>query len=263
VENEAVSPWIVVGAAVQGWAHEKLELPCQDALAYRALPGGILLAALADGAGSAERADLGASTAVAAALDTLAAGLELAAPEETGDWETLLRGAFAAARQALDWLAEEQAEPLREFATTLICAAAGSRLIVAQLGDGAVVGRTSQGELFAATRPQRGEYANETLFLTGEGALEQVEVQVIETGVDALAVMSDGLTRLALKLPAGDPHSPFFEPLFSFLERESTAGDGAVAETALANFLASERVNARTDDDKSLLLAVRKPPDSP
>lgn len=248
---------------MQGWAHEKLELPCQDALAYRALPGGLLLAALADGAGSAEHADLGAGTAVAAALDTLAAGLESSVPEEIGEWETLLHEAFSAARQALDRLSEEQAEPLREFATTLTCAAAGSRLIVAQLGDGAVVGRTEDGELFAATRAQRGEYANETLFLTGEAALDQVEVQVIETPVDGLALMSDGLTRLALKLPAGEPHTPFFEPLFAFLEHEGAVGDGVGAEAALANFLASERVNARTDDDKSLILAVRKRPELP
>jgi len=71
--------------------------------------------------------------------------------------------------------------------------------------------------------------------------------------VRALAVMSDGLTRLALKLPANEPHPPFFQPLFAF----ASAADGqAQAEEQLAAFLASERVCARTDDDKSLVIAV-------
>ena len=55
-----VLQWRVVAAAVQGVSHQRLDLPCQDALGYLVLPSGTLVVALADGAGSAQYSDQGA-----------------------------------------------------------------------------------------------------------------------------------------------------------------------------------------------------------
>jgi serine/threonine protein phosphatase PrpC len=250
--------WQVIGAAVQGLSHQKLGLPCQDALEYRCLPDGALLVALADGAGSATRAELGARAAVQAALDSLTFSLEQGLPSECCGWVELFWQTFASARAALIQLAEELDESLRDFATTLTClAATPDQLIVGQLGDGAVVARGADGLLETVTTSQRGEYANETYFLTQEQALEQVAIQVINLPVQALAVMSDGLTRLALKRPTNEPHLPFFKPLFDFVEARAPSNDGAQANETLAAFLASPRVCERTDDDKALVLALR------
>jgi len=250
--------WQVIGAAVQGLSHQKQGLPCQDALEYRCLPGGALLVALADGAGSAARSELGAHAAVQAAMDSLASSLEQSQPAECCDWVELLWKTFENARAALIQLAEEQDEPLAAFATTLTClAATPEQLIVGQLGDGAVVARGADGVLNTVTTSQRGEYANETYFLTQEQALEQVAIQVIDLPMQALAVMSDGLTRLALKRPTNEPHLPFFTPLFAFVEAWVPSNDGVRASEALEAFLASPRVCERTDDDKALVLALR------
>jgi hypothetical protein len=80
---------------------------------------------------------------------------------------------------------------------------------------------------------------------------------VINLPMQALAVMSDGLTRLALKRPTNEPHLPFFKPLFAFVEASAPSNDGAQASEALTAFLASPRVCERTDDDKALVLALR------
>ncbi len=144
--------------------------------------------------------------------------------------------------------------PERAYATTLTCVvAADNWLAVGQIGDGLVVAGEGD-DLFAVTHLQRGEYANETHFLTEAGALEQMVIEVIERPVSALAVMSDGLIRLALKLPSQEPHAPFFQPLFRVT---AAIKDEAEASRQLSEFLGSARVNARTDDDKSLVLAVR------
>ncbi len=250
--------WQVIGAAVQGLSHQKQGLPCQDALEFRCLPDGVLLVALADGAGSATRSEVGARAAVQAALDSLASSLESCQPANCCDWVEVFCDTFERARAALIQLSEERDEPLRDFATTLTCLAATSeQLIVGQLGDGAVVARGADGILDTVTTLQRGEYANETYFLTQEQALEQVAIQVINLPMQALAVMSDGLTRLALKRPTNEPHLPFFEPLFAFVEASTPSNDGAQANEALTAFLASPRVCERTDDDKALVLALR------
>jgi hypothetical protein len=61
--------------------------------------------------------------------------------------------------------------------------------------------------------------------------------------------MTDGLQLVAFDLATGVPHAPFFAPFFSFV-----AGDGEVAQ--LTEFLGSERVAERTDDDVTLAVAA-------
>lgn len=253
-EHQNSSSWHVIGAAVRGVSHEKNDLPCQDAQGYRLLPGGILLAALADGAGSASQSDQGASLAVDRLLEFLEASLSMELPIGAEGWRSLIEEAFGHSRQELLSLAEADGLPGREFATTLTgVIAVDGCLVVGQLGDGAAVAGNLEG-LFSASTVQRGEYANETFFLTQDDALDHLDVQVIERPVRLLALFSDGLMRLALRLPGYEPHLPFFRPLFEFA---AAADDGEQAAGSLAEFLASDRVNARTDDDKSLVLAVR------
>ena len=286
--------WQVVSAAVSGSSHRRQGIPCQDAVDYRIiknnrLPDSILLVALADGAGSAPLAEKGAQWAVEAAMQAmesrLADGLPKALPfepDEAGwedsqldDWErtvleiqgfdddppegalalnVMLRQTFKAARSALIDLADESGNPLRWYATTLICAVVSPNWIAAgQLGDGAVVASSDDSGLFCLNRLQRGEYANETYFLTQEDALEQMETQVADSPITSVAVMSDGLIRLALNMRSKEPHQPFFQPLFAFAAASENNGE---AHEKLAAFLDSERVLARTDDDKALVLAV-------
>ncbi|RPI21358.1 MAG: protein phosphatase 2C domain-containing protein [Chloroflexota bacterium] len=254
------SPWRVVGASVQGLSHTKQGLPCQDAQASRTLVVAglpVVMIAVADGAGSAENSDLGAQLAVETALDALESSLTSDSIPDTQ--EELLRLAFEQSRQALVDRADLDELPLRSLAATLTLAIGISTqsagfLAVGQIGDGAVVALMDDEDLVIVTHPQRGEYANETVFLTGEEAIEQVKYEVISRPVKGLAVMSDGLLRLALRLPLNEPHEPFFKPLFAFA---MAAKDAEEASRQLAGFLASERVSARTDDDKSLVLAVR------
>jgi hypothetical protein len=248
--------WRVIGASVTGASHLKHDLPCQDYQSSRLLPSGdgqALLIALADGAGSAENADLGAQLAVEAALQSLESSLGTSEPTSL-DFEVSMRLAFESAQQVLFDQAEDDEIPVRSLATTLTCVTAVDGFItVGQLGDGSVIVRTDEDELVAVTTPQRGEYANETFFLVQEDALENLQVQVLHYPVQGLAVLSDGLMRLALQMPANLPHRPFFKPLFAFA---ASAEDMDAATGQLASFLSSERVSERTDDDKSLVLAI-------
>lgn len=164
--------------------------------------------------------------------------------------------AFEAAVEAIQRLAGAARRPAGDFASTLTCAVlAGGWLATGQLGDGLAVARAGD-QLFLAARPQRGEYANEAYFLTMDRALDRVEYATWQDPVDALAVSTDGLLRVALRLPECEPFAPFFRPLFDFAAGHLDVGG---ARRGLLRFLDSPRVCARTDDDKTLVLAVQAP----
>jgi hypothetical protein len=254
--------WRHIGASVTGTSHTRSGLACQDAHAYREVAGSALLV-VADGAGSAEHSDRGARLASQAALAALSEALAGGWPAEGESWRDLFAGAYASARAELEELAVSADLPVRAVATTLLCAALSDEgLAVAQLGDGLAAAFTlnedpaSSGEWFLAAEPQRGEYANETYFLSQPDALQHVEVRWHAGTVRALALMTDGLLRLVLD-GQRRPHVPFFQPLLTF---GVEAGDAQAASGQLAEFLASERVCARTDDDKTVVLALRLPP---
>ncbi len=246
--------WRVVGASSPGRSHDVQGVPCQDAHAYRVLEDGTLLVAVADGAGSAARAQEGAQNAVLCALAWLADALEMEAPDDVDAWRALMSDTFAVTREVIAAIADDADTPLREYSATLMCVVVTDVwLVVGQIGDGIVV-TEDRGELSVAVMPQRGEYANESAFLTMSALSDYVAIEVNARPPEALAVTTDGLLRLAAKMPDVVPYAPFFAPLFAF----AAADDGSdQAETALAGFLSSERVRARTDDDTTLVLAVR------
>jgi hypothetical protein len=51
------------------------------------------------------------------------------------------------------------------------------------------------------------------------------------------------------------PHAPFFEPFFAGMARLGVEEEARLHEN-LIKFLESQAVNARTDDDKTLALAI-------
>ncbi|MGL5083823.1 MAG: PP2C family serine/threonine-protein phosphatase [Microcoleaceae cyanobacterium] len=271
IQSDGQSHWQVVAASVTGKSHEKQSLPCQDAHGYQALQDGVLVIAVADGAGSAQLSDFGAQIAVKTAVETVVAtlaetmgkavvetrveGKTEPIPVALDDlWLELLMNAVNAARTAVEREAETQGVESRALATTLILTVATpAGVIAAQIGDGAVVVANPQGEITALTTPHQGEHLNETTFLTCPDALETAQFQVFHQQPAHLAIFSDGLQLLALKLPEGIPHQPFFSPLFDFVRQVQTENE---ATTQLVAFLKSPRVTERTDDDLTLVLAA-------
>jgi len=126
--------------------------------------------------------------------------------------------------------------------------------LVLQIGDGGVVLDVGSGLEIAVT-PMGGEYANMTHFVTDDDALEVLATRVYAVPARRVAAFSDGIQRLALNLASNTPHEPFFAPFFDGLARVRPEQE-AQLEAALRRFLASPAVNERTDDDKTLALAV-------
>jgi len=252
--------WRVVAASVQGSSHEKTGKPCQDAHKWRILDNDWIVAAVADGAGSAAHSDIGASVAVSHAVRLLSE--RIAERSRTGTltagadtWRSWIRKVLESTVGVVGDVAGAFQKPVREFASTLILMALSpSVTIAAQIGDGCIVVQAEDGAIRALTQPAPSEYANETIFLVSPTAIDSAQFVMQETGVQSVAALSDGLQLLAMQYPAWEPFLPFFKPVFSFVRQQA---DEQAACAELNSLLMSDRVRTRSDDDITLLLATR------
>jgi hypothetical protein len=250
------SSWVVVGASVQGTSHIKISLPCQDAYAYKALNDSIIIAAVADGLGSAVNAQVGSQLAVDSAVNFIEQELVRTLPCDEAAWIQIVRDCFLAARASLEEAAQKSQSDLRDYSTTLILVVlAGDWLVTGHVGDGVAVAWLEDRGLALVSQPQNDEYVNVTYPLTMPDMLSVAEFKACQTHVKALALMSDGMQHVSIHTADNTPHSPFFEPLFRQLPGVK---DMPKASHNLAEFMASEQINAHTDDDKTLVLIGRK-----
>jgi len=246
---DGLAPWRVVGASTAGTSHQKLGQACQDAAGWALGPERSLIVAVADGAGSASHGGEGARLAVSTAVNFLSNRRTLGSPNAQKD---ALVSALERARSALQSDAGRRGVTARDMATTLILLQATPDSVAAlQVGDGAAVVNARQNGPTGVTSPQTGEYINETMFITAADAMDHHQTVCHGYGLTGGAVFSDGLQMLALKMPEGTPHPPFFGPLLRFVADATDAGQ---ADAALRSFLASPRVTGQTTDDLTLVL---------
>lgn len=245
----------VIAASVQGTSHLRTATPCQDAYAFRETPMGELIVAVADGAGSAAFSDEGAQAAVTTAVETVLSALAKYRPTSRRAWQVVVQNAFHTAQQAIIEIAVARDSEPRHFAATLVLLIlADQQTICGLIGDCSAVVRGDDDALLSLCPPQRGEYANTTNFVVQPNLQTHLDVQQMTQSVTVAALFSDGLAPLAMNLAKNEPYAPFFEPLFAFLV---SATDATAAGEQLADFLSTDRVNARTDDDKTLVLIQR------
>ena len=256
IQSLSSAHWIILGSSVQGTHHIRENRSLQDAFGIRLVGDDTILIAVADGVGSAAQSAIGAHLAVTTSLNWIESNLWRSFPCSHEDWEGLFRETFFKAQVRLEEQASIQGMTISDFATTLLLVAASAEnLITGQIGDGAIVAMGTDGLLSTVSEPQQGEYINETFAITSPDSINFVHIKINPMRVDSLALFSDGLQRLTLHPQDNSPHPPFFAPLFRQLPGIENA---AQAAAILADFLASDRVNSLTGDDKTLVLAKRK-----
>jgi len=260
--------WRVIGASVTGTSHLRQERGCEDVHAYQQIGDDFLCLVAADGAGTASQAAWGALKAVQTTLSTAillfctTGGFEQEEQvrQTAKEMLTLVRQTIESsvmsshANEAAYLPSSSFALPLREFATTLLCAIVTKHwLVTLQIGDGAIVIQRNDDRLESLSSPSTNEYINETQFLTDDDFLTHVTYTVLaRKDIRCIALLTDGLQMLAMHYPTNTPFLAFFAPLFTIAAQADTTED------TLQRFLTSARINARTDDDKTLVIAVRQ-----
>ena len=285
--------WKAIARSAIGTSHIKQQMSCQDYGDYRIIDRAIV-GVVADGAGSAKYSDIGAQLAVNTVLATVTKediqkitklcgsdridrvekskssvlkplsifsrsnkNSDAAVAVVQSDSEHKVKRFFGNIVKQVTISLKEQAETngyeIDDLACTLLIAISTPNGIAAmQIGDGFITVRYPEREPELLFAPDKGEYVNETTFVTSTNALEDMKVVIQAGQPEFVCASTDGLERLAIRLSDWTPFTPFFQPLEQYL-RET---ENIESDKYLENFLNSDRLNARTDDDKTLFLCL-------
>lgn len=254
----ASSPWRVAMASSIGTSHIAAAQPCQDAHFHieATTPDGarVMVLAASDGAGTAAAAEVGA------ALTCETFGRLVAA--YVGQGGTVSQIGRPLVERWVEGLvyrlklhAGQTGASLDDYACTLLAAiVADGDAVFVQIGDGAMVVPAAAGWRHVFW-PQHGEFANTTNFVTSARALEAMEFEALDGPVEEIAIFTDGIENLVLQKARKTVHAPFFDSMFPAVRRSIASGVDADLSRALGAYLSGAPVNARTDDDKTLILA--------
>lgn len=251
--------WRVVAASEIGTSHVANGTACEDSCWAQVdtLSTGqpLLSIFVSDGAGSAAHGGEGADLAIQAAAGFLVKKLRQG---EFGLSDSLATDLVVAVRERICARAEAAGLKARDFACTFLGVLSSPLgTLVLQIGDGGVVVDVGAG-LEVAVIPMSGEYANMTHFVTDEDAISVLATKPYSDPALRVAAFSDGLQRLALNMATNTPHEPFFTPFFNGMAKATPEKEDQL-QALLVKFLGSAVVNERTDDDKTLALAIRLP----
>jgi serine/threonine protein phosphatase PrpC len=215
-----------------------------------------LFAIVSDGAGSAIRGGEGASLSCRTLSSLVRTHYE---HNRSAPSDETIRAWIGIVRARIDEAAQIRGLKPRDFAATIVCALSyegGTTFI--HIGDGCAVYKAiNSDDWVCASWPHHGEYASTTNFIT-DNPEPIVRISRINVQIDVLCLLTDGLERLALEISAQRPHRAFFDGLLRPLAASKMIGRDATLSQQLAIYLDSSPINARTDDDKAIILAVRK-----
>ncbi|MFB2917944.1 PP2C family serine/threonine-protein phosphatase [Aerosakkonema funiforme] len=253
--------WKAVVESAIGTSHKQSQMPCQDYGNYVLLDS-IIVGAVADGAGSAKYSDIGAQLAVHTALYHLKGWIEREKKNKpTLDWQQPISDEIAkkvfghTLKKVIATLNQETTNgySLNDLACTLLVFVATPKWIAAmQIGDGFIVVNPQNSDYQLLFEPDKGVYANETTFVTSTNAHSQMQVGVLSGNQKFICASTDGLERLAINTRNWKPSARFFDPFEEGLEMRNEAEEAESTK----NWLNSDEVNKKTDDDKTLLLCL-------
>ena len=144
------------GASLIGSSHIKKGSVCQDSNKARCLSNGWLVAAVADGVGSAKHSEIASKLAV----DTVVEFCDDRINKHTkfSELKSIILDAFKEAEKRIEDFADQQGDAITEYDTTLsMIIFDGEKIAYGHSGDGGIVGLSINGEYIKITKPQKAE----------------------------------------------------------------------------------------------------------
>jgi hypothetical protein len=250
--------WKIIGARSVGSSHLLNDEPCQDYYLVGTLlaedGNEVFYSFVSDGAGSALMGKEGSKMACEASLEYLKS-IDYKVFEERNIYELVEH-----ITTSISKLATSENLESRDFACTLLgVVVTDNSTSYFQVGDGAIVVKENinNSNYNVVFWPANGEYANMTYFVTDENVIANLMVKHVFQSPVAVSIFTDGLQRLCLQYETSTVHEPFFKSMFATLMASNKDEDIPHLNSKLLKFLDGPKVNERTDDDKTLILAIR------
>lgn len=181
---------ITYGFSVQGKSHIKRGTVCQDYSKAVELGGGWYLGVVADGVGSAPRADAGSKMATEALCDFCIQNID--SQMSDGQLENMMRRGYEHAWGEIIRYAQKENAVIDHFDTTLSAALYnGEKVIYGHAGDGGILVRQYDGQIRPITKRQKGADGSSVIPLRG-GELSW-EFGVCEEKAAAVLLATDGM----------------------------------------------------------------------
>ena len=253
--------WLYSGASVIGQSHLTSQIPCQDKFSCKVSADGRWLSvAVSDGAGSALNAEAGAqitSTIFCEELLGLSKQLDSRAP---GEWiNDFVVECVLKVRNQLRIKAKS--DDIKSFHCTLVAALVGPEGgFSIHIGDGSIFGgqfkhdtKLREVELnsnFVISKPENGEYTNETFFITEGNWIKHLRVTPLPR-LDWVVACTDGGAALILENEI-EVKPKFLVPFFQELISHKFTKNNYISEV-----LSDPKANTLTTDDKTIFVAMR------
>jgi hypothetical protein len=207
--------------------------------------------ALADGAGSRERSGIGAEAVVQASLVMLEANFDwIYGLCELGNG-TAQQYIHQRLMAAIQVEATKLACEVSALASTLLFVAhKQGRFIAGHLGDGVIVHVDQKGHAQTLSHPENGEYANTTVFVTDNLAVDRLRLLhgELDAGASGYALMSDGSAESLYDKQSGKPATA----VSKLIEWNATVSRKKIESILIGNLEGS--FTKKSSDDCSLAL---------
>jgi len=207
---------------MQGRVHEKEKKPCQDKhYVWRSKDKKEAGIALADGAGSSDYSQIGAEYSVTAII-----------PFVKKNFNELFSDPATAGGKIVNYLLGGLSEVtlrsnliLNDMACTLLfvhilCRKKTIQYIAGHIGDGVIV-FVENNKIKVLSKPERGEHANETIFLTSKNSLSRFRVYsgVMLKRKAGFIIMSDGAAETLYVKRNKEPNQIYCQTIFAYCDK--------------------------------------------
>ncbi len=241
----SASTFKVAVARTQGRRHESANIPCQDSV-LGFCSEKLASIVLADGAGSATYSSLGAQIVVNTITRTLKENFKRIIRSKEAKAKHKVMGPVI---RMLTEVSKRYRTELKQYAATLLFVATdGKKLLIGQLGDGRIGIRNAiTGEWRTVLNASKGEFFNETVFVTSRNAPDLLQLAVGSVdAIDACVIMSDGAEEGLYQRASG-----MFAPAVSRMLDWVPKYDRTTLESAIENNL-KDVIRLKTSDDVSI-----------
>jgi hypothetical protein len=264
--------WRITAASVIGAGHVRGNLPNQDRWRAEAIGPGIQLLTVADGAGSRSRAEHGAEFAVSGAHRAAMAVFGGGAPSTLAAWRAAATRFASGCLREFDLRVvdemrritengEDEDELWRSFGTTLLAVVtAPPYLCFVSVGDCFLVVDRNPGGPHLLVAPEEREHAGGTVFLTSRGRDRHLTRGVlVDDRIRGVAVCSDGVSEGMLAMRTAPDGRLQHRAPAEFGAYFAHFGNPRTTPAELAAKLESPEFAATSNDDKTIVMAVRRP----